>query len=71
MLGLNFAEKLADRHPESFGQPFDVHQADVALAPFDRTDIRPVKVGLVGQGFLGQALGNAHFAQSEREVPDD
>jgi len=47
----------------------DVVEANIALTPFDRTDVVTVQPSLLGQGFLGQTPLAAELANPVAEGP--
>ncbi len=45
----------------------DVHETEIAFAAFDAADIIAVKIGSLGQLFLGEALSHPQFADAFTE----
>lgn len=55
---VGWLEQVARRHPEGVSQGVQVVDADVALAPFNASDVGTVQVGQMCESFLGKtALG--------------
>ena len=56
------------RDPEGVRKGVDVVERDVALASFDRSDVRAVDLGEVGERLLREAAFQSQLAQASAEL---
>jgi hypothetical protein len=62
------AHEVGGVDPERCGEPNDVDEADIALAPLDRTDVGAVESNHVAEALLGDADVLTHGAHALAEL---